>query len=113
MEVRNVGLIPHADPMELDPIASLGAQAAEDTAALPHEIILNEIVMKHLTGQELGALVLTSRDLSTLAINPALWKQIFDREGLAYFDDEKCRKYRGNPGDVPKLSWPMVYGFYK
>lgn len=44
--------------------------------------------------------------------NPELWKQIFDREGMRYFDEVKCRKYRGEPGPVPHISLPRAYGYF-
>lgn len=50
--------------------------------------------------------------MSKNANNKELWKIIFDRECLPYFDETKCKKYHGDPGKVHQISWPRAYQFF-
>lgn len=78
---------------------------------IPDDII-KDVFFECVTGAEWGALVLVSKSWCTIASNTELWKKIFDREGLRYFDEVKCQKYRGNPGKVPHISLPRAYGYF-
>jgi hypothetical protein len=104
---------PMIHPMNINPIPSV-ERAAWDTLGslrvLPKELFSQ--VIDTLEGTALVTALFTNRQWFTLTSDSILWKKIFDREGLAYFDETKCRTYRGEPGYVPPLSWPRVYGFY-
>ncbi|MBS0655117.1 MAG: F-box protein [Verrucomicrobia bacterium] len=93
----------------MTPYESMGWSFTSDDIPLE---ILTETFFKYVTGAEWGALLTTSKSWSKIAIDTGLWKKIFDREGLPYFDEVKCKKYRGNPGKVPQISWPRAYQYF-
>lgn len=79
--------------------------------SLPKEII-EKIFFEHVPPILYIKLMQTCKAVCKVFSNVDLWKQIFDREGCRYFDEVKCRKYRGEPGPVPHISWPKAYGYF-
>ncbi|MBS0655965.1 MAG: F-box protein [Verrucomicrobia bacterium] len=74
--------------------------------------IPRNILLEYCTGAEYGALLRVNNAWNQIVSNPELWREIFDREGLPYFDEVKCRRYRGEPSPVPQFSWPKAYGYF-
>lgn len=78
---------------------------------LPNEIFL-ECFYKSVLGVDSIVLMQTCQAFYKVFSNNDLWKQIFDREGMSYFDETKCWKYRGNPGQLPPISLPKAYQYF-
>lgn len=86
--------------------------ARESMGIVSNNNSFRALFFERVPGADCVALLQTCKAVYKVFSNANLWRRIFDREGLLYSDEEKCRKYRGEPGEVPPLSWSKAYQYF-